>query len=130
MDQKAALEAFEKQKKQRLVVGIIFDLIGIVTYMFPAFGEAADLAWAPIAAATFFGMYRGLTGLIGGSVVFIEELIPFTDFMPTFTITWLWVYKIRGEKTKERFVKDNTSATPLEGVIDITKLQDNKKLTA
>ncbi len=129
MNQKAALEAFEKQKKQRLIAGIVFDLLGIVTYLFPALGEAADLAWAPIAAATFFGMYRGLTGLIGGSFVFIEELFPFTDFMPTFTITWLWVYKIRGEKTKEKFLKDNHSSKSTDGVIDITPIQDNKKIT-
>ena len=129
MDQKAALEAFEKQKKQRLIAGIIFDLLGIITYLFPGLGEAADLAWAPIAAATFFGMYRGLTGLIGGSVVFIEELFPFTDFMPTFTLTWLWVYKLRGEKAKERFLKDHASLKAADGVIDITPLQENKKIT-
>jgi hypothetical protein len=129
MDQKAALEAFEKQKKQRLFVGILFDLIGMVSYLFPALGEAIDLAWAPIAAATFFGMYRGLTGLIGGSFVFIEELLPVTDVLPTFTVTWLWVYKIRGEKTKANFIKDAAAKKSTEDTIDITSIQDDKKLT-
>lgn len=130
MDQKAALEAFEKQKKQRLIAGIIFDLLGVITYFFPAIGEVGDLAWAPIAAATFFGMYRGLTGLIGGSFVFIEELFPFTDVMPTFTLTWLWVYQVRGNKTKENFLKDQAAKKVESGVIDITPLQEDKKLPA
>jgi hypothetical protein len=126
MDQKAALDAFEKQKKQRLFVGIIFDLLGVITYMFPGLGEAADLAWAPIAAATFFGMYRGLTGILGGSFVFIEELFPFTDVIPTFTLTWLWVYQINGTKNKNRFLENLNK--PKDEVIDITPLQDGKKL--
>jgi hypothetical protein len=128
MDQKVALEAFEKQKKQRLIAGIIFDLLGVITYIFPGLGEAADLAWAPIAAATFFGMYRGLTGIVGGSFVFIEELFPFTDVVPTFTLTWLWVYQINGTKNKNRFL-ENFNKTKDE-VIDITPIQDGKKLPA
>jgi hypothetical protein len=128
MDQKVALEAFEKQKKQRLIAGIIFDLLGVITYIFPGLGEAADLAWAPIAAATFFGMYRGLTGIVGGSFVFIEELFPFTDVVPTFTLTWLWVYQINGTKNKNRFL-ENFNKTKDE-VIDITPIQDSKKLPA
>ncbi len=126
----SAIQAFEKQKNNRLIVGLLFDALGIATYIFPAIGEAGDLAWAPIAAATFFGMYRGLTGIIGGSVVFIEELFPLTDFMPTFTLTWLWVYKVHGEKNKARFVKRHAKNAEQEGIIDITHLQDKKKLTA
>ncbi len=127
MDQKAALEAFEKQKKQRLIIGILFDLLGMLTYIFPAIGELGDLAWAPIAAATFFGMYRGLTGIIGGSVVFIEELLPVTDVIPTFTIAWFWVYMIKGKAAKERFLKEHSKTD--SDTIDITSIQDNKKIT-
>lgn len=129
MNTTLSLAAFEKQKKQRLVAGIIFDLLGVITYLFPGLGEAFDLAWAPIAAATFFAMYRGLTGIIGGSFVFIEELFPFTDIVPTFTITWFWVYIINGEKNKARFLKNNIQKTD-DGIIDITHLQEKKKITA
>ncbi len=128
MNQINGIEAFEKKKKQRLLVGIVFDILGVATYVFPALGEAGDLAWAPIAAASFFAMYRGLTGIIGGSMVFIEELFPFTDFMPTFTLTWLWVYQINGGKNKARFLKNHE--TKGEEVIDITPLQENKKISA
>lgn len=128
MNQITGIEAFEKKKKQRLLVGIVFDILGVATYFFPALGEAGDLAWAPIAAASFFAMYRGLTGIIGGSMVFIEELFPFTDFMPTFTLTWLWVYQINGAKNKAKFLKNHE--TKGEEVIDITPLQENKKISA
>jgi hypothetical protein len=121
-------QAFEKQKTQRLLVGILFDLLGVATYFVPAIAEVGDLAWAPIAAATFFAMYRGSTGLIGGSIVFIEEIVPFTDILPTFTLAWLWVYKINGAKTKARFLQDKQGKG--DGAIDITHLQENKKLPA
>jgi len=128
MDNNSALKAFEKQKKQRLFAGIVFDLLGVITYFIPAIGEMGDLAWAPIAAASFFGMYRGMTGLIGGSFVFIEELFPFTDVIPTFTLTWLWVYQVNGKKSYDRFLKNYEEKK--EGTIDITHLQEDKKLTA
>lgn len=121
-------QAFEKQKKQRLFIGILFDLLGVATYFMPALAEIGDLAWAPIAAATFFGMYRGATGIIGGSIVFIEELFPFTDVVPTFTLAWLWVYQINGAKTKAKFMQvQEKKATD---TLDITHLQEDKKLPA
>lgn len=121
------LAAYEKQKQSRLLVGIIFDILGMATFFFPGVAEVGDLAWAPIAAATFFSMYRGMTGILGGSVVFIEEILPITDVMPTFTVAWLWVYVINGEKNKARFLKSKAN-TVEDGTIDITHLQ-NKKLT-
>lgn len=121
-------QAFEKQKKQRLFIGILFDILGVATYFIPALAEIGDLAWAPIAAATFFGMYRGATGIIGGSIVFIEELFPFTDVVPTFTLAWLWVYQINGAKTKAKFMQGQDKKA--NDTLDITHLQEDKKLPA
>lgn len=129
MSESIVLAEFEKQKRNRLLVGILFDILGVATYLFPAIGEAGDLAWAPIAAASYFAMYRGLTGIIGGSMVFIEELFPLTDFMPTFTLTWLWVYQINARKNKERFIT-NYNKNKKDTVIDITDQQDVKKIPA
>lgn len=106
--------AFQKKKNQQLFIGILFDILGVATYFVPALGEMGDLAWAPIASMVYFGMYRGLTGLIGGSFVFLEEIFPFTDFMPTFTITWLWIYMINEKKSKASFLeKMNDSNKPI-----------------
>ncbi len=122
-----SLEAFEKQKRSRLIIGILFDALGMASFIFPGLFEAIDLAWAPIAAATFFGMYRGLTGIVGGSIVFIEELLPVTDVLPTFTVAWIWVYVINGEKNKARFLKNKPEVK--DQTIDITDYQENKKVT-
>ena len=67
---------------------IILDLLGMVTYFFPGLGEFFDVAWAPISAYLFFKMFGGKLGRIGSVLNFLEEIIPFTDVIPTFTIAW------------------------------------------
>lgn len=44
-------------------------------------------------------MYKGVEGKIGGLVSFVEEAGFFgTDFLPTFTLTWIYKYFIKKEK--------------------------------
>ena len=43
-------------------------------------------------------MYKGKIGQAAGAVTFIEELIPGTDFIPSFTIMWLYTYVFSGSK--------------------------------
>jgi hypothetical protein len=64
------------------------DLIGYATYSVPFFGEFADLIWAPISAIIFFVTFGGWKGVLGGIGNFLEELLPGTDFIPSFTIMW------------------------------------------
>ncbi len=71
-----------------LFVCILMDIIGMATYIFPALGEIADVAWAPISAFIFYFMFGGRFGMIGGVLNFLEEIIPFTDIIPSFTIAW------------------------------------------
>ena len=73
------------------------DLIGMFTYIIPALGEFADIIWAPISAMIFYKMFGGRIGLIGGVLNFVEEILPFTDFIPSFTIAW-FVRKYQIEK--------------------------------
>jgi hypothetical protein len=37
-------------------------------------------------------MYKGTVGKVAGFIGTLEELIPFTDIIPTFTITWFYEY--------------------------------------
>jgi hypothetical protein len=67
---------------------IILDLIGMASYFLPAMGEFADLVWAPISAILFYILFGGRFGMIGGVLNFLEEIIPFTDIIPSFTIAW------------------------------------------
>ena len=44
-------------------------------------------------------MYKGKVGKIAGIFDFVEELVPVFDFIPTFTLTWIYVYVIKADKT-------------------------------
>ena len=71
-----------------IFVCIILDAIGMASYFIPAMGEFADLVWAPISAILFYTLFGGRFGMIGGVLNFLEEIIPFTDIIPSFTIAW------------------------------------------
>lgn len=88
----------ESQNKSKLILGIIFDCIGFLSYLVPVFAEAIDIIWAPISAILVLIMYKGTIGKVAGVISFIEELLPFIDFIPTFTLTWIYKYKILKEQ--------------------------------
>jgi len=85
-------------KYSKLVLSLLFDFIGIITYVVPALGELADVVWAPLSGLLLYSMYKGNVGKIAGIFGTLEELIPFTDIIPTFTITWFYVYVIKKEE--------------------------------
>lgn len=64
------------------------DLIGMATFAIPGFGEFGDIIWAPISALIFLKMFGGRVGMIGGILNFMEEILPFADIIPSFTIAW------------------------------------------
>jgi hypothetical protein len=86
-------------KQRNLFLGIIFDLIGMLTYLVPFLGEFADVVWAPIAGFMLSYMYKGTIGKVGGIIEFLEEILPFSDFIPTFTLTWIYTYVIKNQET-------------------------------
>lgn len=71
-----------------IVLCIVLDLIGMASYFIPWLGEFADVVWAPISGFLFFTLFGGRFGMIGGVLNFLEEIIPFTDIIPSFTIAW------------------------------------------
>ncbi len=82
-----------KNKKYKLLRrGIFFDLVGMSTFLIPVVGPFLDILWAPIAAKKMGDMYKGNTGKIASWIVFIEEILPFTDFVPTFTLMWIYTF--------------------------------------
>ena len=85
-------------RNKHLVLGIIFDLIGYASYGIPLIAEITDVVWAPLAGFLLSRMYKGRIGTVGGIFEFIEELLPGFDFIPTFTLTWIYTYVIRKEK--------------------------------
>ncbi len=67
---------------------IVLDAIGMATYLIPALGEFGDIIWAPISGFIFYKLFGGRFGVIGGVLNFLEEIIPYTDIIPSFTIAW------------------------------------------
>ncbi len=82
------------QKKYKLLLlSILFDGIGMLSFVIPLVGEFSDVIWAPLSAFLIYKMYQGVEGKIGSVVSFVEEAGIFgTDFLPTFTLTWIYKY--------------------------------------
>lgn len=74
---------------------ILMDLVGYSTFMVPFFGEFLDILWAPISGLIYWKTFGGPKGFFGGGFAFLEELLPGTDIIPTFTITWFIQYSRR-----------------------------------
>jgi hypothetical protein len=92
----------KSDKYSKLFLSLLFDGIGMLSYVVPVFGEGIDLIWAPISGILLMTMYKGTVGKLAGVFGFIEELIPLVvDVIPTFTITWFYTYIIKGGKGQE-----------------------------
>ena len=78
----------KKNKLPPLFLCIGLDLIGCTSYLFPFFGEAGDLLWAPLSGLIFYFMFGKKFGALGGIFSVLEEISPGLDFIPTFTIAW------------------------------------------
>lgn len=85
-------------KYSNLRKGLLFDALGMVTMLIPVIGPFLDILWAPFAAKKMREMYEGEQGKIASIVVFIEEILPIADFIPTFTLMWLYTYVWQGKK--------------------------------
>ena len=69
---------------------LLMDAVGCISYVIPAFMEITDLIWAPISAFIFYKTFGGKVGQIGAVINFVEEVVPFADIVPSFTIAWLY----------------------------------------
>ena len=97
MTKEVTAEITKTTKKRDLILSILFDAIGVLSYAVPFIGEFSDVIWAPIAGIILLRMYKGTVGTVGGIIVFIEELVPGLDFIPTFTLTWIYTYVIKNQ---------------------------------
>ncbi|MET0299024.1 MAG: hypothetical protein ABW036_04655 [Flavitalea sp.] len=77
----------KKQGNVSLLFCLLMDLVGYATYTIPFFGEFGDLLWAPISAIVFYKTFGSWKGSVFN---FLEEALPFTDFVPSFTLMWVF----------------------------------------
>ncbi|PKA84065.1 hypothetical protein ATE92_2235 [Ulvibacter sp. MAR_2010_11] len=91
-----------KNPKYKLLrKGILYDAIGMATMFIPVVGPFLDIIWAPYAAKKMSDMYKGTEGKIASVLVFIEELLPISDFIPTFTLMWIYTYVFAAQPQPE-----------------------------
>ncbi|NVN18134.1 hypothetical protein GUA46_07260 [Muricauda sp. HICW] len=97
--------AEEKDKKYRnLFLGLLFDAIGMLSFVIPGIGEFSDVIWAPVAGWLMTRLYKGKIGQAAGVVTFVEELVPGLDVIPTFTLTWIYTYVLSKKKGQPKQV--------------------------
>jgi len=90
-----------KDKYKKLGLSILFDGIGMLSYIFPPVTEFMDIGWAPLSAWLMTKMYKGNVGKAAGIFTLVEEALPGMDVIPTFTIMWIYTYVVKKEKTDE-----------------------------
>jgi hypothetical protein len=88
------------KKYQDLVLGLLFDGIGMLSFAVPFIGDFSDVIWAPLAGWLMTRLYKGKVGQAAGVFTFIEEIIPGLDVIPSFTIMWIYTYVLKGVKKK------------------------------
>lgn len=92
------LQTIKNDRGLMLVLGLLFDAIGMMSFTVPGIGEFSDIIWAPIAAFLMTRMYKGRVGKVASVLTFLEEIIPFTDIIPSFTLTWIYTYYFQKQK--------------------------------
>ncbi|MFT3932515.1 MAG: hypothetical protein QM726_02775 [Chitinophagaceae bacterium] len=89
------------KQQPSLIFCIVMDILGYATYAIPGLGELGDIVFAPVSAIIFYFMFGSWKGALFN---FTEEIIPGTDFIPSFTIMWFWKY-FTSKKTNNSVVK-------------------------
>lgn len=87
------------KKYRLLLLSILFDGIGMLSFVIPGIGEFSDVVWAPVSVYLITKMYKGTVGKVAGAVSFLEEIgVLGVDLIPTFTLTWLYKYVVKKKK--------------------------------
>ena len=92
-------------KIKKLVLCLVLDAVGCISFSIPLVGEFSDIIWAPIAAMISYKMFGEKRGKLTALTTFAEEILPFTDIIPSFTIfcilfDWIGI----GSDTKTRVI--------------------------
>ncbi|WP_100615609.1 hypothetical protein [Confluentibacter citreus] len=88
-------------KNKKLLLGLLFDGCGYISYIFPPF----DFVWAPLSAYLMTRLYKGRSGKVAAVISFIEEALPIVDFIPSFTLMWIYTYVFGKTETKKKVIE-------------------------
>lgn len=102
-----ATEFVLENSSRKLIASLAIDFLGNATFVVPGLGEMADVLWAPVSAKMVDTLYKD-SSPHAKYVAFLEELLPFTDFIPTATLAWM---------------KENLSSAELDKLLALTKFR-------
>lgn len=77
-----------REKLPALWLCILLDIIGMLSFSIPFVGEFSDVIWAPLSGLLYMKLFGGKMGMYGGIFSMVEEFLPGTDIIPTFTISY------------------------------------------
>jgi hypothetical protein len=103
MTQNQILEAYNREKFLKLLAVVGIDALGFLSYLIPGLGEISDTVIAPLSALLLFAVFKSRKISAFG---FAEEILPFTDVIPTGTIFWVRRYVINNKETFEKYVQE------------------------
>ncbi len=96
------LKKYNRIKNLKLVAAVVIDLVGLTTYVVPGAAEGGDMVWGPISGFLIYMLFpnRKRMALMGA----VEEMLPFTDFVPTAYLAWRLDYVKDKNKTLAEFL--------------------------
>ncbi len=109
------------QKYKKLLQCVALDAVGMITMAIPAVGPFLDILWAPVAASISYKMFGEKRGKYTSLITFVEELLPATDVVPSFTIFWFLFDFLQIGKEKEPIMQ--SSETTHNKPIDIDYIE-------
>lgn len=77
-----------ENKYKKLAKCLLLDAVGMTSAVVPVIGPFLDVIWAPVAASISYRMFGQKRGKYTSLVTFLEELLPVTDVVPSFTLFW------------------------------------------
>jgi len=95
------MSILKDHKLRNLLLGLLFDGIGMLSFVIPGIGEFSDIIWAPVAGWLMTRLYKGKIGRAAGVITFVEEMLPGLDVVPTFTIMWFYTYIFKSFKKEK-----------------------------
>ena len=73
-------------KIKKLILCLLLDAVGYVSFAIPFVGEFSAIIWAPIAAMISYKIFGEKRGKYTALSTFAEEILPVTDIIPSFTL--------------------------------------------
>lgn len=97
-------EQYNQYKNRLLYLSLAIDALGMLSYLIPGIGEWTDIG---MAAITAFAIYKNYGSIGWASFGFIEEILPFTDAIPSATLAWIFRFVIFNSQTLDDFERGN-----------------------